>query len=151
MHLILCLEQKTNSEVHVLSGLVLETFAMVEEGRTQHLRNRDPRFMGLLRNRSLDPMTAQQLTEIRRLRQYLEAQLREVHTRLDLDWQEHLARGKTKCAHSFSTLHASRQPAHILIVAAHLKLLFFFFVEETYYFGCLGFLSVVKSNELRLL
>ncbi|CAN7992557.1 unnamed protein product [Ixodes pacificus] len=88
--------EKTNEEVHALGVLVLETFAMLEEGRTQELRNRDPRFAGLLRGRALDPGTAQRLAEVRRLRQYLEAQLAEVHARLDLDWQEHLARRKNR-------------------------------------------------------
>ncbi|CAN7994272.1 unnamed protein product, partial [Ixodes hexagonus] len=88
--------ETTNEEVHALGVLVLETFAMLEEGRTQELRNRDPRFAGLLKGRGLDPTTAQRLAEVRQLRQYLEAQLREVHSRLDLDWQEHLARRNNK-------------------------------------------------------
>ncbi|XP_064463519.1 nuclear pore complex protein Nup214-like isoform X1 [Ornithodoros turicata] len=86
-----------NNDVHMLSSLILEAFAAVEEGRTQELRNHDPRFVGLLYNRRLDPMTAQRLSEIRQLHQYLESQLRDVHMRLDLDWEEYMTKQKEKC------------------------------------------------------
>lgn len=108
-------EQKTNEEVHTLGVLVLETFAMLEEGRTQELRNRDPRFAGLLRGRALDPGTAQRLAEVRRLRQYLEAQLAEVHARLDLDWQEHLARRKNRWVLAFPCAQCPLR-AHVIFV-----------------------------------
>lgn len=82
--------ERTHVDVHTLRSLVFETFALLEEARTRDLRNRDPQYAGLLRDRGLDPVAAQRLAEARRLRHYVEEQLREVHARLDLDWQEHV-------------------------------------------------------------
>ncbi|KAK8781972.1 hypothetical protein V5799_016690, partial [Amblyomma americanum] len=82
--------EKTHVDVHTLRSLVFETFALLEEARTRDLRNRDPQYAGLLRDRGLDPVAARRLAEARRLRHYVQEQLREVHARLDLDWREHV-------------------------------------------------------------
>lgn len=86
--------KKTHSDVHGLRNLMFETFALLEEARTRYMRNRDPQFVGLLRDRSLDPISASQLSKARRLKRYVKVQLQEVHTRLDLDWEEQVARHK---------------------------------------------------------
>lgn len=83
--------EKTYSDVHGLRSLLFETFALLEEARTRYLRNRDPQFAGLLRDRDLDPISANRLSEARRLQRYVKQQLQEVHTRLDLDWEEQVA------------------------------------------------------------
>ncbi|XP_077529473.1 nuclear pore complex protein Nup214 isoform X4 [Haemaphysalis longicornis] len=87
--------KENHTDVHCLRHALVETFAMVEEARTRDLRNRDPRYVGLLRNRSLDPVVAHRLEEARRLRNYVKDQLQEVHAQLDLRWREHLARQYT--------------------------------------------------------
>uniref|UniRef100_A0A224YUV2 Nuclear pore complex protein Nup214 n=1 Tax=Rhipicephalus zambeziensis TaxID=60191 RepID=A0A224YUV2_9ACAR len=86
--------EKTYSDVHGLRSLLFETFALLEEARTRYLRNRDPQFAGLLRDRDLDPISANRLSEARRLQRYVKEQLQEVHTRLDLDWEEQVAHSK---------------------------------------------------------
>ncbi|KAL3214663.1 hypothetical protein MRX96_034762 [Rhipicephalus microplus] len=62
--------KKTHSDVHGLRNLMFETFALLEEARTS------------------------QLSKARRLKRYVKVQLQEVHTRLDLDWEEQVARHK---------------------------------------------------------
>ncbi|XP_076346690.1 nuclear pore complex protein Nup214-like [Tachypleus tridentatus] len=86
--------ESLNSDIHSLKSLTLECFAMVEEGRSRNLRNKDPKYISLLRSRDLDPFSNRRLQEIRRFIQYFETQLNEINRQLDQEWHDFLGNKK---------------------------------------------------------
>ncbi|XP_022254420.1 nuclear pore complex protein Nup214-like isoform X2 [Limulus polyphemus] len=86
--------ESLNSDIHSLKSLTLECFAMVEEGRSRNLRNKDPKYISLLRSRDLDPFSNRRLQEIRRFQQYFETQLNEINRQLDQEWHDFLGNKK---------------------------------------------------------
>lgn len=67
---------------------------MLEETRSLLARNTDPKYRNLLRQRSLDPITARRVAEIHQLTSYIDVQLRELDNKFDLEWQEFLRQKK---------------------------------------------------------
>ncbi len=60
------------------------------------MRNRDPRYQRLLKNRSLDPLSQKRLSGVQAKFLHLEQQIEEVNAALDLEWKEHVRKTKGK-------------------------------------------------------
>lgn len=81
--------QELGSEVATLHSAVLEGFTLLEEADLQKNKINNPRHHNVLASRPLDPYSRRKLEEIRALYQYLQGELEEVNTRLDMDWAQH--------------------------------------------------------------
>eukprot|EP00095_Tigriopus_kingsejongensis_P002488 maker-scaffold64_size435223-snap-gene-2.25 protein:Tk02488 transcript:maker-scaffold64_size435223-snap-gene-2.25-mRNA-1 annotation:"nuclear pore complex protein nup214 isoform x3" len=85
-----------SKEIHQLQAATLECYEWCEEARTRDIRNKDPKYQRLLRNRSLDPVSQKKLSGVVAKFMYLDQQINEVNQALDLQWKEHLTSRTTK-------------------------------------------------------
>ena len=83
-----------NQEIHDLQGKTVETFEWAEEAKSRDVRNKDPRYQRLLKARALDPLSQKRLSSVQSKFMYLEQQMDEVNTKLDLEWEAHLEKCK---------------------------------------------------------
>ena len=72
----------------------METFEWAEEAKSRDVRNKDPRYQRLLKARALDPLSQKRLSSVQSKFMYLEQQMEEVNTKLDLEWEAHLEKCK---------------------------------------------------------
>jgi hypothetical protein len=77
-----------------LQGRTVETFEWAEEAKSRDVRNKDPRYQRLLKARALDPLSQKKLSSVQSKFMYLEQQMDEVNTKLDMEWDAHLEKCK---------------------------------------------------------
>ena len=63
-------------EIAQLQNETLETFHWTEEAKSREARNKDPRYMRLLKNRSLDPLSQKKLSTVQSKYLFLEQQVK---------------------------------------------------------------------------
>ena len=78
----------------ILQGRTVETFEWAEEAKSRDVRNKDPRYQRLLKARALDPLSQKKLSSVQSKFMYLEQQMDEVNTKLDMEWDAHLEKCK---------------------------------------------------------
>ncbi len=91
------LSEVTNSqdvEIKHLQTSILETFEWTEEARAREVRNKDPKYRRLLKNRSLDPLSQKLVSGVQSKYLYLDQQINEVNRKLDMEWRDHLQQTK---------------------------------------------------------
>ena len=77
-----------------MQGRTVETFEWAEEAKSRDVRNKDPRYQRLLKARALDPLSQKKLSSVQSKFMYLEQQMDEVNTKLDMEWDAHLEKCK---------------------------------------------------------
>ncbi|KAG1653197.1 Nuclear pore complex protein Nup214 [Nymphon striatum] len=82
------------NDVYNLKNMVLDSFCIAEEARSIQFRNKDRKYIHLLRSRGLDPISKRNMSRIMKLYQYVDHQLHEVQKMLDYQWSEHLEKKK---------------------------------------------------------
>ncbi|KAI8518454.1 hypothetical protein Bbelb_044710 [Branchiostoma belcheri] len=80
--------QSIHNDIHDLRTQTLETFAMLEEGKSRNDRNKEPYYHQLLRSQALDPASANKMKEIRQMYHYVDTTLRDVNNMLDDEWDK---------------------------------------------------------------
>ena len=91
-------------DIVTLNGFMLETFAMEQEAQSRLERDSDPVYTALFYKKSLDPISARKMREIKKLAHYIENQLQECNFILDQEWNEYIATiNKTKSAKNDSS------------------------------------------------
>ena len=65
-------------EIAQLQNETLETFHWTEEAKSREARNKDPRYMRLLKNRSLDPLSQKKLSTVQSKYLFLEQQVNKI-------------------------------------------------------------------------
>ncbi|CAH1795927.1 unnamed protein product [Owenia fusiformis] len=83
--------KEINAEIHELKADSLDAFAAVEEARSRQKLNHEPRYLSLLRARSLDPASAKAMKDITLHYHYLENSINEVNISLDNEWEKYQA------------------------------------------------------------
>lgn len=76
-------------DIETLNGFLLETFAMAQDAKTRVDRENDYVYALLNSKRSLDPITARKMREIRKLAKDVEVQLEDTNKVLDQEWDDH--------------------------------------------------------------
>ena len=89
------INQKINTTLK-LQGRTVETFEWAEEAKSRDVRNKDPRYQRLLKARALDPLSQKKLSSVQSKFMYLEQQMDEVNTKLDMEWDAHLEKCKVE-------------------------------------------------------
>ncbi|PIK39698.1 putative nuclear pore complex protein [Apostichopus japonicus] len=92
-----------NEDVHSIKSKLLNSFALLEESRIRKQRNKDPKFITLLKARELDPQTASKMQEIRGMYHYLDVGSRDVNRSLDMEWEENQRRGNRNGSRKLAT------------------------------------------------
>ncbi|XP_071820587.1 uncharacterized protein [Apostichopus japonicus] len=92
-----------NEDVHSIKSKLLSSFALLEESRIRKQRNKDPKFITLLKARELDPQTASKMQEIRGMYHYLDVGSRDVNRSLDMEWEENQRRGNRNGSRKLAT------------------------------------------------
>ncbi len=83
-----------NQEVHDLQQATIESFEWAEEAKSRDVRNKDPFYQRLLKGRALDPLSQKRLANVQSKYLYLEQQMEEANTKLDMEWEAHLEKSK---------------------------------------------------------
>ena len=76
-------------EISQLKKQSLENCQWLEEAKSRQSRNKDPRYLQLLKGRSLDPHSQKQLAKVQSKYMYLDQQIDEINNKLDLEWEAH--------------------------------------------------------------
>ena len=63
-------------EIGQLQNETLESFHWTEEAKSREVRNKDPRYQRLLKNRSLDPLSQKKLSTVQSKYLFLEQQVK---------------------------------------------------------------------------
>ncbi|XP_078605032.1 uncharacterized protein LOC144878389 isoform X3 [Branchiostoma floridae x Branchiostoma japonicum] len=80
--------QSIHNDIHDLRTQTLETFAMLEEGKSRNDRNKEPYYHQLLRSQALDPASANKMKEVRQMYHYVDTTIRDVNNMLDDEWDK---------------------------------------------------------------
>ncbi|XP_015786627.1 nuclear pore complex protein Nup214 isoform X1 [Tetranychus urticae] len=83
-------------DLSMLNGYLLETWAMVQEATTRLEKESDPVYTMLANRRSLDPITARKMREIKKIAHDIELQLEDFNNMLDREWDEYTAKMSSK-------------------------------------------------------
>ena len=76
-------------EISQIKKYSLENCQWLEEAKSRQTRNKDPRYLQLLKGRSLDPHSQKQLAKVQSKFMYLDQQIDEINNKLDLEWENH--------------------------------------------------------------
>ena len=76
-------------EISQLKMASLENCQWLEEAKSRQTRNRDPRYLQLLKGRALDPHSQKRLAKVQSKYMYLDQQINEINNKLDLEWEAH--------------------------------------------------------------
>ena len=123
--------ETTTSQCREISQLKkgsLENCQWLEEAKSRQIRNKDPRYLQLLKGRALDPHSQKQLAKVQSKFMYLDQQINEINNKLDLEWEAHCrktnmqvtGRGSARrqqidCAPSMETIYRVLQNHHTII------------------------------------
>ena len=83
------LTQEQNKEVEDTKSLLLDSYSMVEDCKMREQRNFDPKYVHLLRSKTLDPANQERLRSLQQKYQILDQGLRECDTILNNQWEEY--------------------------------------------------------------
>ena len=76
-------------EIRALQKATYENSTWAEEAKSRLVRNNDPRYVQVLKSRSLDPKSQRILSKVEEKFSYVDLQLMELNNKLDLEWEEH--------------------------------------------------------------
>ena len=76
-------------EIRALQKATFENSTWAEEAKSRLVRNNDPRYVQVLKSRSLDPKSQRILSKVEEKFSYVDLQLMELNNKLDLEWEEH--------------------------------------------------------------
>ncbi|XP_052093221.1 nuclear pore complex protein Nup214-like isoform X2 [Mytilus californianus] len=88
------LTKDQTKEIEDTKSLLLDSYSMIEECKMREQRNTDPKYIHLLRSKTLDPANQERLRSLQQKYQILDRGLRECDTILDNQWQEYQNKNK---------------------------------------------------------
>ncbi|VDI49529.1 nuclear pore complex protein Nup214 [Mytilus galloprovincialis] len=88
------LTKDQTKEIEDTKSLLLDSYSMIEECKMREQRNTDPKYIHLLKSKTLDPANQERLRALQQKYQILDRGLRECDTILDNQWQEYQNKNK---------------------------------------------------------